>query len=60
VRAPDVGVTALLLAVSALPIAGTLARVGTWDPSSVGLATAVAMLAGRELWHEILDGRRAR
>ena len=53
----DVAVTAMLLGVSLLPILGELARVGRWGAPSVGFATAVAMLSGRELWHQLVDAR---
>lgn len=55
---PDAGTLLLLLAVSLVPIVGELARAGRWDAGSVGVATAVAILSGRELWHEVLDARR--
>lgn len=52
----DVGLLLFLLAVSFLPIGGALAG-GHWDDGSVGLATLIALLSGRELLHELL-GRR--
>jgi hypothetical protein len=45
----DVGLTAMIFLVSALPLASAMAGVGRWGQASLGLATVGAVLAGREL-----------
>ncbi len=49
----DVALLASLLAVNLVPIVGEVARIGSWGPGTVGLATAGALLAGRELGSEL-------
>jgi hypothetical protein len=63
-RAPasDLGgllVLAMLLAVSLVPIAGLLAG-GRWGDRMVGVATAMVLLAGRELARELRTSVRKR
>jgi hypothetical protein len=45
----DVGLTAMIFLVAALPLASVLAGVGRWDEASLGLGTLGVILAGREL-----------
>jgi hypothetical protein len=59
---PDLGVTAMLFLVAALPLASALAGVGKWDEASLGLGTLGVLLAGREIGALLLgtwrNGRR--
>jgi hypothetical protein len=61
--APDPGNIALiasLFLVNIVPVAGEVIRPGSWGAGTVGLATACALVAGRELWHELRALVRAR
>lgn len=55
----DLGVTAMIFAVGLLPVACELAGIGRWGGGSLGLGTAAALLAGRELWARLVAGRVA-
>ncbi len=54
----DLGLTALIFVLGALPLACELAGFGRWGAGSLGLGTAGALLSGRELltW---VAGRRS-
>jgi hypothetical protein len=45
----DVGLTAMIFLVAALPLASAIAGVGRWGDGSLGLGTVGVLLAGREL-----------
>ncbi|ABS27298.1 hypothetical protein [Anaeromyxobacter sp. Fw109-5] len=51
--AGDVALVAALLGVNLVPIVGELAHEGWFGPGTVGLATAFALLTGRELCREV-------
>jgi hypothetical protein len=46
-------ILAVLLGVNLIPVVGEVAGLGSWGFGTVGLATACALLAGRELWAEL-------
>lgn len=50
----DLGLTLLIFLVAAIPLASTLAGVGTWDDRSLGLGTVGVLLSGRELVAPVL------
>ncbi len=45
----DLGLTALIFVLGALPLCCELAGLGRWGASSLGLGTAGALLSGREI-----------
>ncbi len=55
----DFYLLAFIFLVTLVPIAGQLAR-GNWGQGTVGIATAVALLSGRELLLEIRAHLRSR
>jgi hypothetical protein len=57
----DVGLTLMLLAVSALPLAASAAGIGQWSGAALGLGAVGTLLAGRELAAQaVARWRRAR
>jgi hypothetical protein len=48
-----VAIVVVLLIVNSIPMVCELAGLGHWGPGTVGLATACALLAARELWVEL-------
>ncbi len=58
--AGDLALIGALLAVSLFPIAGELAQSGRFGPGTVGLATALALVTGREVWVEVRAVMRRR
>jgi hypothetical protein len=56
----DVGLVVALLATNLVPIVGELAHAGRWGTGTVGLATAGALLAGRELAAQLRAWLRTR
>ncbi len=55
----DLVLLASILLVALLPIAGQLAR-GGWGQGTVGFATVMALLSGRELYLELRRRARSR
>lgn len=55
----DIGLTALILVVAALPIALAAAGLGRWEDTSVGFGTVGVVFSGRELLGELLLQARA-
>lgn len=56
----DLALVATLFAVNLVPLAGDVATHGRWGAGTTGLATAGALLTGRELWHQVRDLARGR
>ena len=53
----DLGVTALIFVVGALPLVCELAGLGRWGSGTLGLGTAGALLSGREILTWLAGGR---
>lgn len=53
----DLGLTAFIFLVGALPVACALAGLGRWSQGTLGLGTAGALLSGRELLTWLLGDR---
>lgn len=51
--ASELALVASLFGLNLVPVVGEVARVGRWSPGIVGLATAAALLTGRELWSQL-------
>jgi hypothetical protein len=58
--AGDLALLATLLAVNLVPIVGEVATRGGWGAGTAGLATAGALVTGRELWREVRALARVR
>ncbi len=56
----DLALMATLFAVNLVPIVGEVAARGGWGAGTVGLATAGALVTGRELWLELRTLARRR
>jgi hypothetical protein len=56
----DFSLTLFILLVSLLPLICLLAGVGSWGPGSLGLGTAGALFAGRELCLHLAARLRSR
>lgn len=48
----DLALLVTLAGVNVVPLAGVALGIGRWGGKTVGLATACALLCGRELWLE--------
>lgn len=56
----ELALVGTLFALNVVPVVGELARPGHWSPGIVGLATAAALLTGRELWAQLRARRGGR
>jgi hypothetical protein len=56
----DLALTAAIVAICAMPLLGEVAHAGSWSPGELGLGTAGALFAGRELWACARAALRAR